>query len=379
MPRTVTWNILRDLAAFRAQKSCAISLYLDLAPSDTLTASDLMTRVNAQLDTASRGFDGKDSLSHDEKVALRSDVDRILEFFQSDFDRDGSRGFALFVAGRDNAWSQLPLTEPVQDAARIGRCFHVAPLVPFVGAGDGVIVAVVSRERGNLYRLAEGRLVDLEDLSEEQPGRHDQGGLSQSRYQRHIDTLATHHVQAVAEEFGRRLKSTKGARAVVVATEETRPEFEAALDREALESVIGWTHAESHATASDLLETVTPFVAQWRSQQEDELVERWLEEHGRKARASAGWEQTLEAASDARVEVLLYADRVRRQAWQCPKCSRVAASPGSCPLDGTRMEESDDGLDLAAHQTLTHGGTLCALRHRTDLDQVEGIGALLRF
>jgi hypothetical protein len=43
------------------------------------------------------------------------------------------------------------------------------------------------------------------------------------------------------------------------------------------------------------------------------------------------------------------------------------------------MEERDDGLDLAVHQTLANGGTVLALRHQHDLEPVEGIGALLRF
>ena len=43
------------------------------------------------------------------------------------------------------------------------------------------------------------------------------------------------------------------------------------------------------------------------------------------------------------------------------------------------MERRDEGIDLAVHRTLAHGGTVWALRQRRDLDPVEGIGALLRF
>jgi hypothetical protein len=43
------------------------------------------------------------------------------------------------------------------------------------------------------------------------------------------------------------------------------------------------------------------------------------------------------------------------------------------------MERSDDGLDLAVHETLRHGGKAWAVRHHQDLEPVEGIGALLRF
>jgi hypothetical protein len=43
------------------------------------------------------------------------------------------------------------------------------------------------------------------------------------------------------------------------------------------------------------------------------------------------------------------------------------------------MEERSEGLDLAVHQTLAHGGSVLALRHHHDLEPVEGLGALLRF
>jgi hypothetical protein len=43
------------------------------------------------------------------------------------------------------------------------------------------------------------------------------------------------------------------------------------------------------------------------------------------------------------------------------------------------MEVSANGLDLAVHQTLVHGGRVWAVRDRQNLGPVEGIGALLRY
>jgi hypothetical protein len=43
------------------------------------------------------------------------------------------------------------------------------------------------------------------------------------------------------------------------------------------------------------------------------------------------------------------------------------------------MERRTEGLDLAVHQTLAHGGSVWAVQHHQDLEPVEGIGALLRF
>jgi len=95
--------------------------------------------------------------------------------------------------------------------------------------------------------------------------------------------------------------------------------------------------------------------------------------------ASAGWEQTLEAASDGRVEQLLVQEGVDYPAYRCPECGRAQAGGGSCPLDGTELDRREEGLDLAVHQTLAHGGTVGVIRDRDDLGPVGGIAALLRF
>ena len=102
-------------------------------------------------------------------------------------------------------------------------------------------------------------------------------------------------------------------------------------------------------------------------------------EVGKKALGCSGWADTLEAASDGRVDLLLYQAGVQRDAYRCPACGRAAAAATTCPLDGTTMEHRDDGLDLAVRLTLAYGGDLLAVEARPDLDPVEGIGAILRF
>jgi peptide chain release factor subunit 1 len=380
MARAVNWDVLRELAGFAAEKGCAISLYLDLDPSVTPTAGDVATRLRSLLSEGERSYADKlDTLSHDQKLGFKADFARIDSYFTNEFDRDGTQGVAVFAAGLDGAWTVLPLARSVPDKVCVGRRFHLAPLVPLVGRGEGAIVAVVSRERGNLYRLAGGRLEEIENLTEHQPRRHDQGGLSQGKHQRRIDNLAEQHVEEVAEELDRRLREAKTAKAVVVAGEEFRSNIESHLTQETRERVVGWAQAEAHASPNDLLAVVQPLLEQARDALERSALERWREEAGKGARAASGWEHTLEAASDARVEVLLFANGVVRKGWQCPQCSRVSAQAGNCPLDGIRMEEHDDALDLAVHQVIAHGGTVWSVDDRQDLDPVEGIGALLRF
>src|SRR5881409_2954594 len=105
MAGTVTWPRLRELAAFRTENGCAISLYLNLDPSEVPTQGDAQSRMNALLNAA-------------EKI-------------------DGSGGVAIFAAWLDNFWDTLLVPEPVPDGVRVSREFYLAPLVPLVARLDG--------------------------------------------------------------------------------------------------------------------------------------------------------------------------------------------------------------------------------------------------
>ena len=377
MTTTISLEALRDLAAFRARTGCAVSLYLDLDPSHAPTPADVQTRLNSLLDQAHRSL--RPGLAHAARDGLRTDLDRVRHFVTTEFVRDGASGLAVFAASADDVWSVLPLAAPVDDAVRVNDEFLIAPLVPLVGQGEGAVVAVVNRERGSLYRLRGGRLAELADLSEDAPSRHDQGGWSQSRFQRHIDELAADHYRTVAEELARQFRRLQRPRIVVVAPEDARHELGEALPSDVADAVIGWTTAEAHASRAALEPLVAPLLDDWRAGRESELVDRWREEAGRDGRAASGWAATLAAASDGRVEVLLAAEGVAHHAVRCPECGRAEADGDTCPLDGAPLERTVDGLDVAVRQALAHGGSVWTVRRRPDLRPVEGLGALLRF
>jgi peptide chain release factor subunit 1 len=352
---SITWEQLRELAAFRAEHGCAVSLYVGLDPSIVPTPGDLHSHIDSLLARAERELDERrGTLSHDERKALQHDIERIAAWFEDEFNRDGVRGVAVFGAELDGLFLPLSLPAPVVDDARIAKQLYLAPLVRVVGRGDGALVAYVGRERGDVYRLSGGQLTPLVDETADVPGRHDQGGWSQARYERHIETIVDRHLREVADALDRYVRRLRGVHVVLVGPEETRVEFESQLSPEVRAALVGWASAEAHVDATRLLEVAKPLLDEWRTAREGELLARWREEAGRNGRAATGWEETLQAASDGRVELLLVQEGADRPAYV--------------------------RLDLAVHETLTHGGTVEVIgeEHR-DLEPVGGVAALLRF
>ena len=377
---SVNWDTLRDLAGFRADSGCAISFYVNLDPRLTPTTSDVQTRTRSMLDeTQKRAESSRGQRTHEQHASVRHDLQRIREYFERDFDRNGANGLAIFAAALDNYWRPIPLAAPVPDVAKVNNDFYVSPLVPIVGLGDGVLVAYVGRERGDAYELRDGRLEGVAARFDEAPRRHDQGGWSQANIQRRVDGLARGHIRETAEEIDRLVRSRRSTSVVMVCAEEIRPELAEMLSHEAMAAVVGWTNAEAHASPAELLELVEPVLERARAEREAESVGRWREDIGRQSRAAAGWEATLEAANEGRIELLLFSRGADHAVWRCPACSRLQVRNGRCPLDGTELERREEGLDLVLHRTLARAGTARELQNRRDLDPVGGIGAVLRY
>src|SRR5205085_5111415 len=112
---TVSWETLRELAGFRAQTGCAISFYLGLDPHVTPTAADVQTHTRALIDEAGKKAEAaRVRRTHRQQASIRTGLERIQRYFDSEFERDGVRGVAIFVAAGDDLWRPLPLSAPVQ-------------------------------------------------------------------------------------------------------------------------------------------------------------------------------------------------------------------------------------------------------------------------
>jgi hypothetical protein len=170
MAASITWDRLRELASFRADQGCAVSLYLSLDPREVPTPAGVETRAHSLISEAHRLLEErKGSMAREVREALKHDIERIKTWFDDGFDRHGLRGIALFAAGLDNFWSTLPLPDPVADQVTIAGELFLAPLARFAGRADGVLVAAVGRERGHVFRLEAGNLVEIADETEDVP------------------------------------------------------------------------------------------------------------------------------------------------------------------------------------------------------------------
>jgi peptide chain release factor subunit 1 len=369
-----------SLATHRSAQGSAISCYLDLDPSTIPTASGLASHVTSIGDGLKRtALRLSREVSHATGKQLRDDAERIASYLETDLDRTGARGLALFVAGEAGIWEEVRLHRRVDDAAPIGRTFVLAPLVALLEDDREVIMVAVGRDRGALWRMRQGQVTALDDLSRDGQGQHDQGGWSQARYQRSIDNEALAHMRRVADAASDRIRPGSGTLLVVACSEEHRNAFDGLLAPHARDAVLGFVELEKQDDAEALRPRAEHLLEAHLRAEREALVVRWREEAGQDdGRAATTWEQVLAAAWDGRIEELVVDGR-SEPAYECPQCGRGYASPGKCELDAARLEDALGGaLELVLRGALRHGGTI-RFASSERLDETDGALALLRY
>jgi peptide chain release factor subunit 1 len=93
----------------------------------------------------------------------------------------------------------------------------------------------------------------------------------------------------------------------------------------------------------------------------------------------AGLGRTLTALSEGRVGTLAVALAFAAPGHECPSCGALREAGGRCPACGERLREVDDVVEAAVALALRSGATVETITEDGALDQIGGVGALLRF
>ena len=276
---------------------------------------------------------------------LRADLERIAQWFDDGFDRDGVRGVAVFAACARQLLEHAVAAEPVADDVKIAGELYLAPLARSSGAGRRARRRRRPRARRGLP-AAGGRA--RRDRRRER--RRCRAGTTRAAGRRRA-TSGTSTRSSTGTARGRRRRSTAacagcaGRRVVLVGAEEIALGVRgAALERGRGLRCSAGRSAEAHADAAGLLEVARPVLEEW-----------WREARGGAARPLARGGRRRTAAQrpagsrrsrphpTAASSCCSSRTASTEPAYQCPACGRAQTTDGSCPLDGTTLERRENG------------------------------------
>ena len=219
---------VRRLAEVRLDRPVVLSLYLDLDPAEFATPSARATAVRSLLDEADRRIRDHDELPHDDRMALRASLERATALLEGDLPTEGAQALAVFAAESAGMFEALKLPRPLPNRVAVRRSPLIAPLAR-LARRERWCVALVNRRAARIFRGSQDGVREVDQIHDTVFGQHDQGGLSQARYQRGIEKEKDDHLKHTADVLMKHFKRAPFERLLAGGPREVVADFEAKL------------------------------------------------------------------------------------------------------------------------------------------------------
>ena len=369
-------TLLRKLAEWETDGVLITSVYLTVDGRRFARKSDYEVRLDELLRGARSAAA---ALGREVVRSVDGDVDAISGFVRGEFDRGDTRGLGMFSSHAAGLWEVVRVPRPVRNRVAVAPVAYLLPLETFLETYRPSCATLVDYEKARSFLVDMGRIEEAFDLSDDVPGRHDQGGWAQMRMQRHVDDHRTKHLKRVADELFALWQRRGFEHLVLAGPAEARGELEGMLHDYLRRRIRASLTLSMTATPDELLGRVLALEEEIERETGRVAVQRLRQAAAANDRGVAGLAATLEALAAGRVGELVVSLDLSAPGSACGSCGRLATSGSACPTCGSQMTEVSDVVEAAVARALRLGCRVETVLDAADLDQIGGIGAVLRF
>lgn len=369
-------RLLEKLLQFESVSAPVISLYLD-ARVDQNGKRNLMPFVRKQLNERVKTYDNNTP----ERGSFDEDFVRIVRYLENGI-KTTTNGLAIFACSGAKDYFEVGEFEAPFERNRlfVSDRPHVYPLARMVDQYRRYAVVLADTNRAHLFVFAAGGTVDEQTVENVKTKKTSVGGWSQARYQRHAENYHLHHAKEVIEMLERTVKDENIEHIILAGDEATViPLLREQLSKPLEEKVIDALSLGIDTPEHELFDESLKAFRVHDSLTDMQKVERLLNEYRADDLGVAGVAETLAALSNGQVEEMLIvnsADKLLYDEEEVKKVLKLYEPDGELPPELDQRTVADE---LVRRANLLSSARVTFIEDDTRLEQVGGVGALLRY
>jgi peptide chain release factor subunit 1 len=295
-----------------------------------------------------------------------------------------TKGMAIFSCSGRGVFLTYPSMIPYENECFISDHPILRPLVRHSAQYQDTLIVMVETDSAKLLEISlEGVLAEF-SIENYVPGRHDQGGWAQMRYQRHIKDHMDKHHKEVAQQLIELFDSGKWKRIVLIGQDRIVANFKTFLPERARQHMVD---AFSVDFAEEKSKVVLHAFERLLNKEKEEVVAQIqgiAEKALKQGMATLGLNGTLEALNKGQVYTLYLLTSFSPRGEKCLQCGSFNAIHPSgnlsvpCPLCKGETKSVDLGEEMM-RLTLRQDGEVKWAEENLILKENDGVGAALRF
>lgn len=374
--RAVDQALLRTLAEWRPASAPVTSIYLSVDGRRFPRKADYELRLDELIRRARELAVPLDAAA---RKSVGKDLEAVSSFVRERFERGAVRGLAMFSAAAEGLWQALPLPRPVRSRAVVAPEVDILPLEAVLKTYESFCTTLVDYEKARIFTAELGRIEEEEEILDDVPGRHEQGGWAQARFQRHVDDHRQQHLKRVADALFKRFRRKEFDHLILAGSEEVVAELERELHDYLRRRVRAKVALPVIASADQVLARSLVLEEELELEREGLLVRQLADAASSGGHAVTGLGRTLAALAEGRVGRLVVDADLSAPGVVCTGCSALAEWGSTCRVCSEPVEPVRDVVETAVVSALRGGCGVETVSHDGSLAAMGGIGAMLRF
>jgi peptide chain release factor subunit 1 len=363
------------LVAFPPTTFPVLSLYLNAQP-DQHGKDDVDRFLRRELPARGRTFEPHSA----DRESYDKDVERIHAWIEENL-RPSANGVAIFAcAGQDDFFEALQLEAPVKEhRLYVYNQPQLYELARLTDTYPRYAAVVLDSQLARIFVFALGGTVGEAQVEGAPVKRHQAGGWSQARYQRHVDDLRQQHVKDTVAALDRIVREEDIGHIVVAGDEVMVPAFREELPKHLQEKLVeDVVRLDITAPEHEVLQaTLDAMISEDRREDADK-TRRAIEGYRAGGLGVAGIGPTFEALVRGQVDDLLISEEFElRHAEPVPRNSPLVPAELAAALP--EEQETVDLADELVTRAKSTGATVSFIQNPTYLAEVDGVAGLLRF
>ena len=345
-------DLMRSLAEATSTDAPILSVYIDVRPEahgerpgerNELTL--VRDRLNAVADTLEPRTDARESFDAD-----RTKIERLLE----SEDLNETDGVAVFACDRLGLWEAIGSHVEFDTQVAAGPTADLFQLARMLDETSSAVIAVVDTNTCRLFVTRRGSLEERggPDEPTDEHERHETGGWSQARYQRHVDMQDKRFAKEAALAIERLVQREKPQHLILVGDERAIPVLENELSEAVRPLVEHVARLQMRSSADAVRAEVAPILSALEEAESQDAADRAIAGHRAGDLGVTGIDATMEALEAGQVDQLV--------------------------IDESASMDEDLRAELVRQASLTDA-SVEIVRDHAGLARREGVGATLRF
>jgi len=317
--------------------------------------------------------------------AHSDDIDAIKRYIDLEYDWSG-RGLVIFSHIAADVWQAIPLSIPVRSGITVSTKPYISPLVELHSQYGRYAVALVDRQGARFFLFEMGELITQEGTVGEDIHRMRKGrgssvvgmrGGSQASGRKEAE-LVQRNLKDNVTALAAFCQQYHPHRMLLAGAEHTVAQFQDLLPAGLKDIVVGSFIANMDANEVDVRNHSFVTLSELVAVRKQTLVETTVTTAAKGQNGVIGLEQTLNAAYEGRVQVLVVEHGYHTPGYKCEGCGYLTEEMlDACMFCSGGFSEIVDAVEAVVSQVIEKGGTVEVVDN--DTIGKSRIGALLRY